>query len=227
MKKIGLLGGSFNPVHVGHLRLAIEALEVFKLDKVWLMPAYIPPHKRETGLLSYDIRLTLLNLSVKGLDNVEVTEIEGELGGVSYTVRTLQILTSRYVDFDFYFILGDKDFLCLPTWYKGKKLLDYANLLVARRNNFSLDKLSLFAKDFFKAKEIKSNVLAGAHKKVLFFDPLPISISSSLLREKFFHKKSLSYLVPDAVCLWLHEHRQEVENVWRNLPEGISSVPEG
>lgn len=212
--KIGILGGSFNPVHIGHLRLAIECLETFALDKVWLMPAYLAPHKAKEKVLPYSLRVKMLELCVQDLQHIEVSTVEGDLGGISYTVRTLSYLSKEYTLDDFYFILGDKDFLSLPSWHKAKSLLDFTNLIVVRRYNLPYAELDNFAFSFLKVEDREKNKWIKGNRRIYVLDSLNINISSSLIRNKFLAKKNLNFLIPEKVNLFLEKHRETIEKIW-------------
>jgi len=213
--KIGLLGGTFNPVHIGHLRLAIETLEVYSLDRVWLVPAYISPHKKQENILPYPYRLQMLNLALEGLEKIKISTVEEKLGGISYTVKTLDYLNKNYTQDDFYFILGDGDFLSLPTWYKGNTLLDYASLIVIRRNYIDLQELSQFAFSFLQVEKETAWGWKKGKNEVLLLNSLDINISSSSIRKKFLNHKDLSFLLPAKVEFFLEENRNLVEKFWR------------
>ena len=112
--KIGILGGSFNPVHTGHVRMAVEALEQVGLDRVDLMPAKEPPHKGSEGLLPFAVRLEMVERAVEAIPGLGANPVEGDRPGPSFTCDTLTCFRTEQPQNDFYFILGASTFLELP-----------------------------------------------------------------------------------------------------------------
>ncbi|MDR2727132.1 MAG: nicotinate-nicotinamide nucleotide adenylyltransferase, partial [Deltaproteobacteria bacterium] len=131
--RVGILGGTFNPVHVGHLRLAIEAAERLNLDRVVLMPAHTPPHKDRADLLPFALRVELLQAAVEHSPILSVTELEAELPPPSYTWNSLAAWKSRRPDDLGVFILGAEDFANLNTWHRGLELPTLMDLAVMAR----------------------------------------------------------------------------------------------
>ena len=119
-----ILGGSFNPPHVGHLRLAIEAAEALSslTDGVDLIPCAVPPHKAMTGMLPFDLRARMLEASIADLPFLRCNRLEGQRQGPSYTWDTLLAYREAAPDTELYFILGSPDFALLPTWHRGLEL---------------------------------------------------------------------------------------------------------
>ena len=135
MVRLGILGGTFNPVHVAHVRLALEMAEALNLDRVELIPAARPPHKPGEGMLPFELRAALLSLAVEGLDRLSVNLMEAERPGPSYTWDTLQELAVRNPEADMYFIMGASDLLNVHLWRRGAELGSLANLAVATRDH--------------------------------------------------------------------------------------------
>ncbi|SDN56366.1 nicotinate-nucleotide adenylyltransferase [Desulfonauticus submarinus] len=213
--KIGILGGSFNPVHIGHLRLGIECLEQFDLDRVWFMPAFIPPHKVREGLLPFELRFKLLVEATKNTSNLEVIDLEQKLGGISYTVRTLKYLKTEYSNRDFYFILGDIDFISLPSWYQGNMLINYANLIVVRRKEIALRQIQETSEIYLRAKRIDNYSWSKNDNKIFLLNCLNIYISSSEIRKKFLTKRNINFLVPREVEILLNKYKIIAEKCWQ------------
>ena len=131
--KIGILGGSFNPVHTGHVRMALEMLERLGLDRVELVPAAHPPHKSDEGMLPFAQRLALVNLAVKGVDGLHSNAVEGRRPGPSYTCDTLTCYKTEQPADDFYFLMGVGTFLEVHKWHNGLTLNRWANLVCVNR----------------------------------------------------------------------------------------------
>ena len=138
--RIGVFGGSFDPVHIGHLLAAECCREQAGLDRVLFVPAAIQPHKQDRQLTSGQHRMEMLALATGGNDAFAVLGDELERGGVSYTVDTLERLKARHPDDDLLLILGPDAFLGLPTWREPQRIIDLAEVLAVERE--SLDDLS-------------------------------------------------------------------------------------
>ena len=106
MKKIGILGGTFNPIHNGHLALGQAAMEQYDLEEIWLMPSKLPPHKSHFAILSEEHRLTMTKLAAQINKNFIASDFELKREGLTYTADTLELLTKEYPDYKFYFIVG-------------------------------------------------------------------------------------------------------------------------
>ena len=136
MKKVGILGGTFNPPHNGHLHAAWQAQRALGLDHILLMPDNIPPHKvMPEGSANTQQRLEMVRLAARELPGAEVSELELERGGRSYTVDTLTELTGRNPDISYYFIMGTDMLLSLDKWYHPEILCRLCTLAVVARND--------------------------------------------------------------------------------------------
>ena len=132
---IGILGGSFNPVHIGHLRLALEVLEapVAALEYVELLPCAEPPHKPREGILPFELRSALLEVAGRRIPRLRVNRLEGMRSGPSYTWDTLTAYAAQYPGQRPVFILGGEDFATLPQWFRGLELPQLADFVVVPR----------------------------------------------------------------------------------------------
>lgn len=130
---IAILGGSFNPVHIGHLRLAIEVYENLQVQRVDLVPAFFPPHKREADMLPFALRVEMLQAAVNGIAGLTVNALEGERPGPSYTWDTLGLYAENNPGTPLSFILSMQDLATLPFWRNGPEIVNRASLLVAPR----------------------------------------------------------------------------------------------
>ena len=187
MADVGILGGTFNPPHVGHLVMVIEALDQLELDRVLLMPVALPPHKEALADPGAGVRLELCRLAIAGEDRVEVSDLEIERGGASYTVDTLRALHERDPEHDLTFIVGGDMAYSLPTWREPEAVLELARLAVAERDGLRREDLA--------------QRLAALHSgdRVVFFDMPRIDLSSSSVRDRVAAGRPIRYLVPDAV----------------------------
>lgn len=133
MKKIGILGGSFNPPHIGHVILALEMKEHHNLDEVWLIPAGVNPHKQGLDQQTKHHRLAMIKLAIGGVPGLKVIPYEVEKEGPSYTIDTLRYLKATYPDTQFFLILGDEAYQKLSTWKEGNEIPKLASILIGRR----------------------------------------------------------------------------------------------
>jgi nicotinate-nucleotide adenylyltransferase len=184
---IGIVGGTFNPPHVGHLVMILEALDQLDLDRVLLMPVAHPPHKEAPSDPGAGVRLELCRLAAAGEDRVEVSDLEIERGGASYTVDTLRALHERDPEHALTFIVGGDMAYSLPTWREPEAVLELARLAVAERDGLR--------------REDIAHRLEPLHDgdRVVFFDMPRIDLSSSAVRDRVAAGRPIRYLVPDPV----------------------------
>ena len=189
MTSVGILGGTFNPPHIGHLVMAQEAREQLGLERVVLMPVAVPPHKEADGDPGADVRLQLARLAAEGEEGVEVSAAEVDRGGASFTVDTLRELHERYPEQELTFIVGADMAHSLPAWREPERILKLAPLAVAEREGIARDDIA--------------ERLAPLHdgSRVTFFDMPRIDVSSSDIRRRVAEGRSVRHLVPDAVAL--------------------------
>jgi nicotinate-nucleotide adenylyltransferase len=187
--RLGLLGGTFNPPHLGHLVCAQEAWDQLGLDRVLLVPVHTPPHKEAAGDPGVEARVELCELAVAGDDRLEVSRIDADVPGPSFTVDTLTRLHERHPGDQLTFIVGGDMAHSLPSWREPEAILELADLAIAERADVRrddiLDRLSS---------------LRGARERIRFFDMPRIDISSSLVRQRAAAGRPIRYLVPDQVA---------------------------
>jgi nicotinate-nucleotide adenylyltransferase len=186
--RIGILGGTFNPPHLGHLVCAQEAHDQLDLDRVVLMPAGVPPHKEVEADPGAEARYALCEAAVAGDERFGVSRLELDRAGRSFTVDTLRALRDHSPQDDIAFIAGGDMARSLPSWREPEALLSLATLAVAERAADKRDAISAAIAP-----------LAGSDG-VRFFDMPRIDISSSLVRERVASGRPIRYLVPDAVA---------------------------
>lgn len=179
--KIGLFFGSFNPVHVGHLIIANYMAENTDLDAVWLVVSPHNPHKKRETLAEDADRLYLVQLAIGDNPRLSVSDIEFELEKPSYTVHTLAYLKEQNPDDEFVLIMGGDNLATLHKWKNYEYILAHHKIYVYRRPQYDLGELA-------------------AHPAVSLFDVPQMEISSTFIRQLIQHKKSIRYLVPDAVA---------------------------
>jgi nicotinate-nucleotide adenylyltransferase len=197
---IGILGGSFNPVHNGHLRMAIEARERLGLSRVDLLPAKVPPHKGESGLLDFELRLSLLRLAVEGVEGLGVCALEGEMPAPSYSYATLTRLRELDPSASFVFVLGSTDFLTLPHWHRGLELPLVTDMAVVDRLGLGQKRVDAFLDRHWEwsFEDDETRRIAGG-QRVALLTMARLDISASMVREKFCVGLEIGGLVPEAV----------------------------
>ncbi|MEA2268292.1 MAG: nicotinate-nucleotide adenylyltransferase [Solirubrobacteraceae bacterium] len=192
MAELGILGGTFNPPHIGHLVMAQEAVDQLGLDRVILMPVAQPPHKEAPEDPGADVRLRLCRLAAEGDERLDVSDLEIARGGASFTVDTLRALHAKAPEHALTFIVGGDMADSLPSWREPEAILGLARLAVAEREGLRREDL---------AERLEP--LHDGHR-VVFFDMPRIDISSSTIRQRVADGRPIKYLVPDPVV-------QEVE----------------
>jgi nicotinate-nucleotide adenylyltransferase len=225
MGSVGILGGTFNPVHYGHIRHAIEVAESLGLDKVFLMPCASPPHKTHTGLLPFDLRTELLQAAVRSIPMLEVCTLEGTLEGPSYTWRLLQEWQKRFPGSLPYFMMGAESFAALNTWFRGLELPQLAHLVMVPRagddGGLFYDSIRRFWPGSLKAdtpvpKQMDTVELNGGGQCI--FLPVPrLDISSTYLRKRWCAGGHLEGLMPEGALEVLNAHRADVFACWQPL----------
>lgn len=184
MKKVGILGGTFNPPHTGHLVIANEVLHAQGLDKIWLMPNQVPPHKSVTEPISNSDRLAMLELAIMDNPDFRVETLELERTGPSYTYETMKILKDIYKEHEFYFIIGGDMVEYLPKWHKIDELLKMVKFVGVSRPSYH----------------------DQSEYEILHVETPQMNISSSMIRKRVKAGKSIRYLLPEPVRAYIEEH---------------------
>ncbi len=200
MKKIGILGGTFNPIHNGHLALASAAMEQYGLEEVWLMPSKLPPHKSHFAMLSEEHRLTMTQLAAKTNEKFRVSDFELAREGLTYTSDTLELLKEEYPEIRFYFIIGGDSLVNFLSWWRPERILELATLLAAGRTGYEAEQVEKATSDLrerFPEAEIGTVELSD------------YPISSNEIREAFFtgEPERVKQYLPDRVYAYIQEHR--------------------
>ena len=188
--RIGLLGGTFNPPHIGHLVCAQEAWSQLGLDRVWLLPVHAPPHKAPDGDPGVEHRVAMCEAAVAGDERLEVSRVEVDVPGRSYTVETLNRLHDARPEDQLTFIVGGDMAASLPEWREPRAILERCTLGVAARDGVGREQVL----------ERLDRDLPGSSDRIGFFDMPRIDISSTLIRRRVAAGEPVRYLVPDGVA---------------------------
>jgi len=188
-KKIGILGGTFDPPHIAHLIIAQEVLEKLKLDQVWFVPGFIPPHKCNQPLTLARQRWQMLKLALSGNRKLVASDIELRRKGVSYTVDTLRRLSLQKPKRKLYLILGSDNLKFLPTWKEPEEIFRLAKVVLVQRPGLKISGANSWVK-----------------KGVLIEVPL-LEISSSQIRDRVKKGESIAYWVPEKVRKYIGSHK--------------------
>lgn len=194
MNKIGILGGTFDPIHSAHIKLAKSAMEQFSLNEVRFMTAGVPPHKNSEKLTPPQIRHKMTELALMGekrltADNFEISKTE-----YSYTVKTLTELNKLHPDWNIHFIIGEDSLLDFPKWYKPERIVKECKLLVYPR---------MLCGDINELVRVREKEF---DTKIGIIDAPFVNVSSTMIRKLIAEGKPISDLVPDAVCKYIEEN---------------------
>lgn len=192
------MGGTFNPVHNGHLALAAKAKESVGLDEVWFMPSGLPAHKSNSELLSAEHRLFMVQHAIEGKSGLVASSFEIDRPGFTYTADTVTNLKEEYPEHDFYFIIGGDSLMKFHHWIKPEVISSHVTLLATGRNGFSKEELY----------NQKANLNKLFNTNIEFLDLPEINISSSLIR-KFIKAGEISEIksmVPESVYQYIAEN---------------------
>lgn len=186
--RIAMFGGSFNPVHNGHIQLAGAFVQKLKLDKVLMIPTYLPPHKMTDSQVSPEDRLMMCRLACENLDFVEVSDIEIKRQGASYTYLTLQELSEKYQNQELFLITGADMFLTIHQWKHPEIIFELACICGVPRNQDDISGLEKQA-EYLKTLGAKTEIL----------DAGVMTVSSTQIRNAVKKKEDISKLVPKKV----------------------------
>ena len=176
-KQVGILGGNFNPVHNAHLVVADQVRQQLGLDKVLLMPEYLPPHVDAKGTIAEHHRLKMLELAIEGIEGLEIETIELERKGISYTYDTMLLLNERDPDTDYYFIIGADMVDYLPKWHRIDELVEIVQFVGVQRPRYK----------------------AGSSYPVIWVDVPLMDISSSMVRDFVAKGRTPNFMLPKPV----------------------------
>ncbi len=211
-ERMGLFGGTFDPIHLGHLRAAGEVLERFALDRILFVPSFIPPHKERKGMAPARDRLRMVELACAGEPRFAASSIEVDAGGRSYSILTLERIRRLYPGARIFFILGTDAFLEIGTWREHERVLDESLFIVMTRPGARLgdaarvvgEPLRGQIRAIAEEEKIDESVL-GDHR--IFLLPIrALDVSSTEVRRRVRTGESVTGLVPEAVGDYIRSH---------------------
>ena len=204
-KRIGIMGGTFDPIHIGHLILGETAYHQFHLDNVLFMPAGNPPHKQDRENRATDSqRVEMVRLAIASNPHFTLSMEEMHREGYSYTYRTLERLKKRYPDTEYYFILGADSLYTFDEWKEPARILGACTILVGTRNHTSDEKLD----------RVIEHLEEKYHGQIEKLESLNIDISSKMIRSWIEKGRSLAYYVPDQVIEYIQKN-----NIYKGCDE--------
>ncbi|WP_417661992.1 nicotinate-nucleotide adenylyltransferase [Pseudomonas sp.] len=205
-KRIGLFGGTFDPVHIGHLRGAVEVAEFMVLDELRLIPSARPPH-RDTPHVSAQDRLAMVERAVAGVAPLVVDDRELKRNKPSYSIDTLESLRAELAaDDQLYLLLGWDAFCGLPSWHRWDELLLHCHILVLQRPDADSEAPEAL-RDLLAARSVSDpHAMAGACGQISFVWQTPMAVSATQIRGLLHSGKSVRYLVPDTVLTYIQAH---------------------
>ena len=188
MQRVGILGGSFDPVHKGHLRIAKSFLKSGLIEKLLVIPAPAPPHKDDIRV-GFKHRYEMLKLAFQDWSGVEVSDLEEKLPAPSYSIQTIEYLQLEHPNTLFYLCLGEDSLIHFHTWFRYKDIVERVTLLVAERPHFDS---SIIDKELLE--------------KTIFVDHKPINLSSTEIRKSTDNQNGTKS-IPESVLEYMHIHK--------------------
>lgn len=198
MSRIGIMGGTFNPIHIGHLLLAEWVLDALQLKEVWFIPTGIPYKKKSNELVSGEDRFHMTMLATKNNSHFKCLDMEVKREGYTYSYETLELLKAKHPENDYFFITGADCLFSIESWKYPERIFRCCTLVAAVR-------------DYVSIKEMETQKLLLEHKfslgchKIVLFPFIQLSISSTEIRQRISRGQSVKYLVPEDVLSYIEE----------------------
>lgn len=197
-KKVGILGGTFDPIHCAHLILAEHAWEQFQLDTVLIMPSAVPPHKENQEITSASHRSRMVQLAIEDNSHLKLSNFELEREGPTYTADTLTLLCGEHPECEYYFILGADSLFYIDKWYHPEQILENAIIVAAVRGDAERKDLQ---------KQISALKERYPSSRIELLDTPHIEISSTMIRENVHQGKTIKYYVPKDVEKYIYQQK--------------------
>lgn len=194
-RRIGIFGGTFDPIHIGHLILAEEAWFQLKLDRVYLVPAGDPPHKQHRRLAGVEHRIRMAQLATADSDYIRVSRVDADRAGPHYTADMVRLVRQRVDEqVELYFLMGMDSLGDLPNWHEAQWLVENCRLVALSRHDVEIDWSRLHA------------ALPGVREKVIILDMPELEIASNIIQRRVREGQPIRYQVPRLVERYIHEH---------------------
>lgn len=200
MKKIGIMGGTFDPIHNGHIMLGKQAYDEYNLDSVWYMPSKVPPHKKDHTITPAEERQAMVKEAIASYPYFEMSDFEfRRAGGNTYTADTLRLLKEEYPDVEFYFIAGEDSIMDIEKWYHPEYILSNIIFLAAVREYDETDR---------SFDEQISYLREKYHANIFKLHCREMNVASAEIRDaiKSGHFDEVCSLVPENVCRYIEQH---------------------
>lgn len=195
LRRVGILGGTFDPIHIGHLILAEEAWFQLQLDRVYLAPAGDPPHKVGRQLAPVRNRLHMAELATADIDYIIVSSIDADRPGPHYTSDMVRLLQAEAgPNTELYFLMGMDSLRDLPTWHEAAWLVEHARLVALSRHDVKLNWDALEA------------ALPGIRSRVIILDMPELEIASHVIQQRVRNGQPIRHMVPRSVEAYIHKH---------------------
>lgn len=194
MKKIGILGGTFNPIHLAHLYIAYEAKSQLNLDKVIFIPTGNPPHKKDKKILEADLRYNMVYEAIKNYEDFEISKYEVEKEGYSYTFETLKHFKAK--DNELYFITGADCLMDIEKWKNPEEIFRLSRFVVFNRAGYNKENLKIQ----------KNKIEEKFNTNIDFLDIIDLEISSSMIRERINYGKRVDFFLSKEVLSYIQEN---------------------
>ncbi len=195
MSDIGIMGGTFDPIHNGHLLLGRQACEEYHLDQIWYMPSGQPPHKADHHIASAQDRCAMIQLAIRDISDFVCSDFETRRPGITYSSETLTLLNQMYPSHHFYFIIGEDSYFEIEHWHHPWEVMKLATLLVARRE---------YAKTSRTIEEHRDYLRKKYQADIHFLHCRELDVASSELRRLIAEGKDIHDLIPPAVAEYIH-----------------------
>jgi nicotinate-nucleotide adenylyltransferase len=209
--RIGLLGGSFNPIHNAHLRIAGEAQEACGLDRIIFIPAADPPHKPLAGDVSFEDRSHMVSMAIAGRPGFEMSAVEAERGGKSYSIDTIMTLRKRFPEDELFFIIGGDSFLEIGTWHRYGEIFSACNLVVVERPGCPvvnpLASLPAAVRGSFSLDRETGRLMHESGTTIFFITGSPLDLSSTEIRRLAATGADITRHVPPDVAAYISQQR--------------------
>ena len=209
MKRYGIIGGTFNPIHNAHLYIAYEAMRQLNLDKVIFMVAGVPPHKLNEEIVEAPARLKMVNLAIEGYDKFEASDYEIKKSGLSYTYETLEDFKSN--DIDLFFITGADCLRDIEKWKNPDRILKASKFVVFNRGGYSIENLN----------NQKCYIEKKYNTEILFLNTINLELSSTMIRERIICNERVDFFIPPNVLEYIKKN-----NIYKSGGKAMLQVDE-